>query len=124
MWTLKIKLGARPVVTPPLEKGDIDVYVEYVGRYLTFLGGEPSGDLDASHGGLQAKLEPKGLIALKPSPAEDKNVFVVTKATADKFKLVKISDLATITGRSSRWVARPSARRVRCASVASCPPTA
>ena len=47
---------------------------------------------------LRAALEPKGLTALEPAPAEDKNAFVVTKATADEFSLVKISDLATITG--------------------------
>ena len=92
--TRKFKLGAREVVAPALEKGDIDAYVEYVGSYLTFLKGTPSGDLEASLKDLQAKLAPLGLVALKPSPAEDKNAFVVTKETADKYNLAKISDLA------------------------------
>jgi osmoprotectant transport system substrate-binding protein len=94
----KFKLGAREVVAPALENGDIDAYVEYVGSYLTFLKGEPTSDLDETMTALRAALEPKGLTALEPAPAEDKNAFVVTKATADEFSLVKISDLASITG--------------------------
>ncbi len=96
--TKKFKLGTREVVAPALEKGDIDAYVEYVGSYLTFLGGQPTGDTAASMKDLQAKLEPKSLTAVDPpSPAEDKNAFVVTKETADKYKLAKISDLAAVT---------------------------
>ena len=94
----KFKLGAREVVAPALENGDIDAYVEYVGSYLTFLEGEPTSDLEETMTALRAALEPKGLTALEPAPAEDKNAFVVTKETADEFSLVKISDLATITG--------------------------
>ena len=71
---------------------------------------------------LQAALEPKGLTALEPAPAEDKNAFVVTKATADEFSLVKISDLATVTGTSCS-AARRSAPSARCASAASSRPT-
>ena len=35
---------------------------------------------------------------LTPSPAEDKDVVAVTKATADKYKLKTISDLAPARG--------------------------
>jgi osmoprotectant transport system substrate-binding protein len=94
--TRRFKLGAREVVAPALEKGDIDAYVEYVGSYLTFLQGTPTGDLESSLADLRAKLEPKGLVALQPAPAEDKNAFVVTKETADELKLAKISDLANV----------------------------
>ena len=95
--TRKFKLGAREVVAPALEKGDIDAYVEYVGSYLTFLGGTPTSDLQATVTDLRSKLQPKNLTALEPSPADDKNAFVVTKATADKYNLTKISDLANVT---------------------------
>ena len=43
---------------------------------------------------LNGYLQPKGLIALDPSPAQDQNAFAVLKATADKYKLVNLSDLA------------------------------
>jgi osmoprotectant transport system substrate-binding protein len=94
--TTKFKLGSREVVAPALEKGDIDVYPEYVGTYLTFLGGTPSSDLDKTVADLRAAAEPKGITVLDPSPAEDVNALVVTKATADKYSLVNISDLATV----------------------------
>ena len=95
--TRRFKLGAREVVAPALEKGDINAYVEYVGSYLTFLGGTPTNDLQSTVKDLRSTLEPKGLTALEPSPADDKNAFVVTKETADKYKLTKISDLAAVT---------------------------
>ena len=41
-----------------------------------------------------SQLTPVKLTALAYSPAQDVNGFVVTKATADKYKLVKLSDLA------------------------------
>ena len=44
--TTKFQLGSREVVAPALESGEIDVYPEYVGTYLTFLGGEATSDLD------------------------------------------------------------------------------
>jgi osmoprotectant transport system substrate-binding protein len=94
--TTKFKLGSREVVAPALEKGDIDVYPEYVGTYLTFLGGTPSSDLDKTVADLRAAAEPKGITVLDPSPAEDVNALVVTKATADKYSLVNISDLTSV----------------------------
>jgi osmoprotectant transport system substrate-binding protein len=92
----KFRLGTREVVAPALESGDIDVYAEYVGAYLTFLGGEPSGDLDASMEDLRTAAEAKGVSVLDPSPAEDKDGLVVTQETADEYGLESISDLATV----------------------------
>jgi osmoprotectant transport system substrate-binding protein len=94
--TTKFKLGSREVVAPALENGDIDVYPEYVGTYLTFLGGTATSDLDETVTALRAVAEPKGITVLEPSPAEDINALVVTKATADKYSLVNISDLTTV----------------------------
>lgn len=89
----KLKIGAREIVLPALEKGDIDLYPEYVGTLLTFLEGTPTTDVAKTVADLQAKLEPKGLKLLEPAEAEDKNGFAVTKATATKLGLKKLSDL-------------------------------
>ena len=94
--TTKFQLGSREVVAPALENGDIDVYPEYVGSYLTFLGGTPTSDLDETVTALRAAAEPKGITVLEPSPADDINALVVTKETADKYSLVNISDLTTV----------------------------
>jgi len=95
----RLNLGAREVVFPALEKGDIDLLPEYTGAALSFLDPEatavePQEVLTA----LRSKLEPKSLVALDPTPAEDKDAFAVTKETAEKYKLQKISDLEPVAG--------------------------
>ena len=97
--TVKDKLGAREVVFPALEKGEIDIVPEYVGTLLEFLAkpaSEATADVDASLGKLNDRLKAKNLVALEPADAIDANAIVVTKATADKHKLTKISDLANV----------------------------
>lgn len=89
----KLKIGARDIVLPALEKGDIDLYPEYVGTLLTHLEGTPTSDVDKTVSDLQAALKPKGIQALEPAEAEDKNGFAVTKATADKLDVTSLSDL-------------------------------
>ncbi|MBK9180038.1 MAG: glycine/betaine ABC transporter substrate-binding protein [Acidimicrobiales bacterium] len=95
--TRQFRLGSREVVNPALESGEVDVVPEYVGSLLTFLEGSPTSDLDQSLADLQAALESVGLVALTPSPAEDKNALVVTQETADEYGLTTISDLASVT---------------------------
>src|SRR5688572_16115367 len=89
----KLKIGSREIVLPALEKGDIDLYPEYVGTLLTFLKGTPTSDVDKTVSDLQAALKAKGLQVLEPAEAEDKNGFAVTKATADRLKITSLSDL-------------------------------
>src|SRR3954453_5280471 len=89
----KLKIGSREIVLPALEKGDIDLYPEYVGTLLTFLKGTPTSDVDKTVSDLQAALKPKNLQVLEPAEAEDKNGFAVTKATADRLKISTLSDL-------------------------------
>jgi osmoprotectant transport system substrate-binding protein len=89
----KLKIGSREIVLPALEKGDIDLYPEYVGTLLTFLEGTPTTDVDNTIADLQGKLAPKNLKILEPAEAQDKNGFAVTKATATKYGLKTLSDL-------------------------------
>ena len=74
----KANLGNREIVEPALASGQIDFYPGYaateLNTYLTGIGAK----------------------ALDPSPALDANAFAVTKATADKYHLAKISDLAPV----------------------------
>lgn len=93
----KFKLGSREVVAPALEQGQIDLYVEYVGAYLAYLGGTPTGNLESSLADLRAAAEAKGIVVFDPAPAEDKDGLAVTKETASTYGLAKISDLATVT---------------------------
>lgn len=94
----QLNIGTREIVLPALESGDIDLYPEYVGTVLTFLGGEPSPDLDESVEALRPLFEEMGVTVLEPSPAEDKNGFAVTEETAEEYDLETLSDLAPVAG--------------------------
>jgi osmoprotectant transport system substrate-binding protein len=90
----RLNLGAREVVFPALEKGEIDLLPEYNGSALSFLNPDATQTTaDEVNTALTPLLDGKGLVALEPSPAEDKDGFAVTKETADKYGLAKISDL-------------------------------
>ena len=102
---LKSGLGQREIYLPALEKGGrdngIDLVPEYVGTMLEFVNknaGEASGDLDRTVSKLREQLEPLGISVLTPSPAADQNAFAVTRATADRLKLTKLSDVAPVAG--------------------------
>ena len=98
----RLNLGAREVVFPALEKGDIDLLPEYNGSVLSFL--DPKATQTTSeevNTALAPLLDAKGLVALDQSPAEDKDGWAVTKETADKYGLAKVSDLK---GKASQLV--------------------
>lgn len=93
----KTNLGNREVVFPALQNGDIDIVAEYAATLLEFVNkgaGEATTDAATTVAKLKLRLAPLKLTALAPAPATDQNGFVVTKATADKYNLAKLSDLA------------------------------
>jgi osmoprotectant transport system substrate-binding protein len=97
------RLGNREIVEPALESGQIDLVPEYLATVEAFVAGKnntPSkatSDGAATQTALQALLTPKNLTVLDfAAQAVDTNGFVVTKATADKFKLTKMSDLQPV----------------------------
>ena len=97
----KFNLGSREIVAPALASGQIDMYPEYLASYLTFLTKDPtqaSSDPAKTYTKLQEAVKAKNITALQYAPAQDENGFVVTKATADKDKLTRISDLAALNG--------------------------
>lgn len=97
----KFNLGARDIVEPALESGEIDLYAEYAGTVLEYLNngaGEASGDAAATVDLLRQRFADRGVTVLDYAPAVDSNALVVTQATADKYGLTTISDLAPIAG--------------------------
>ena len=94
--TVKTKpnIGARPKYYPALKSGSLDLFPEYTGSILAFLDknatATSSGDVYAA----LAKALPSNLIELDQAEAQDSDAIVVTKQTADKYKLSTIADLA------------------------------
>ena len=92
----KLKIGSREIYFPALKNNQINFLPEYAGSLLTFLDAKnpATTDSEANATRLAALLKPLKLTLLERSSAEDINGFVVTKETADKYNLVKLSDLA------------------------------
>lgn len=93
--TFRTNLGAREIIEPALESGQLDLIPEYVGNYLNFIDAKVMGGLtlDQTVQQLSTDIGTKGLTILTPSNATDADSIAVTKATADKYHLVNISDL-------------------------------
>ncbi|MER5528855.1 ABC transporter substrate-binding protein [Streptomyces sp. NPDC002677] len=92
-------LGTREIVIPALKAGDIDLLPEYQGALLNYLAPK---DTSADPGTMQNALAialPSGLQVLPYGQAADSDCFVVTRATAQKYGLSSLADLAKQNGR-------------------------
>jgi osmoprotectant transport system substrate-binding protein len=94
--SFKDNIGPTEITYKALQNGDIDLYADYSGTLLTYLGGQPTGDRAETYTALQAKLSTTNITASQPAPAQDVNGFYVLKTTADKYKLTKVSDLTAV----------------------------
>jgi osmoprotectant transport system substrate-binding protein len=95
------EVGPREIVAPALVRGLLELVPEYAGTALTFLSlgtEEPTSDPDTTHEALSRSAAERGLAALAPSPAQDANAFVVTRETAERLGIERLSDLAPIAG--------------------------
>jgi osmoprotectant transport system substrate-binding protein len=97
-----LNAGPRELVQPALAEGLIDVVPEYAGSALAFLtlgALEGTASVSETHDALTRVVAPSGVIALAPAPAQDANAIVVTRATADRFGVRDVSDLAAVDSR-------------------------
>jgi osmoprotectant transport system substrate-binding protein len=90
----KLNIGSREKYYPALKSGSLDLFPEYSGTILTYLDKDATATTpDDVYTALKAAL-PSNLVALEKSDAQDSDAIVVTKATADKYGLKTIGDLA------------------------------
>jgi osmoprotectant transport system substrate-binding protein len=94
-------LRSREVSQSALESGQIDLKPEYLSSLLLFLDPtvEASSDPADVARRVSALLQPRGITVLKPSPAQDTNVFVANAKTAEEYHLTTMSSLAPVAGR-------------------------
>ncbi|GAC1366675.1 MAG: osmoprotectant ABC transporter substrate-binding protein [Actinomycetota bacterium] len=88
-------VGTRQILQPAIP-GEIQVAPEYVGSLLKYLHGAQSSDPVSETVQDNAILNPRGSTVLDASAANDTNAFVVTKETATKYHLAKVSDLKPV----------------------------
>jgi glycine betaine/choline ABC-type transport system substrate-binding protein len=92
--TKKLNIGSREKYIPGLQDGSIDLIPEYSGVLLQYFDkGATAASSDDVYSALQ-KAVPAKLTVLEQSQAQDADAIVVTKATADKYHLTSIADLA------------------------------
>jgi osmoprotectant transport system substrate-binding protein len=94
--TYKDNIGPSETVFPLLENGDIDLYGEFSGTFLTYLGGQPTSDSAEVFSKVEDELASKDIVAVGPASAQDVNAFYVLKKTADEYDLKTVSDLKAV----------------------------
>jgi osmoprotectant transport system substrate-binding protein len=110
---LKLNIGSREAYIPALQDGSIDLIPEYTGVLTQYFNKNAKAtDAEGVYTELKASL-PGTLTVLDKSAAEDKDAVVVTKATADKYSLKSIADLAgkskdLVLGGPPEWKTRPT----------------
>jgi len=93
------RVGSREVVQPALELGLIDLVPEYSGTMLSFVSlgaNTPTFDSWATMSELRAALEPRGMVALEPSNAQNRNSVIVMDSFAAEHGLWAVGDLAPL----------------------------
>jgi osmoprotectant transport system substrate-binding protein len=112
-------VGNRELYLPALERGEIQVFPEYLSTATEFINKQPevngpnapavaSGDVDATVAALQPLAQKVGLVFGTPSKATDQNAFAVTKAFADQLNVSTLSELASACGDGSLTLAGPT----------------
>lgn len=94
---LRLNLGNREVVAPALQQGAIDLYPGYAASEYGFGRSVPE-NMNAMEtvNALRSRLKAQGLTALRPSAAVNTNAFAVTRSTAERYNLKKLTDLAPV----------------------------
>ena len=90
-------LGPREVVDPALANGLVELVPEYAGSALEFfsLGRlAATSNPGAANEALAGSVAGRGLMVARPAPAQDANAIVVTAATAARYGLRSVADLA------------------------------
>jgi osmoprotectant transport system substrate-binding protein len=94
--TTKLNIGSRETYIPGLQDGSIDLIPEYSGVLLQYFDKSATQVSSADvYSALQTKV-PAKLTVLTQSTAQNKDSVTVTKATADKYNLKSLADLAPV----------------------------
>ena len=93
----KLDLGDEDMALAAVRRGDVDAYPEYTGTaLLSFFGKQPQDlprDPQDAYDEAKRGFAADGLVAFPPTPFTSSNEVAVTKGTAKKLGLQKISDL-------------------------------
>jgi osmoprotectant transport system substrate-binding protein len=114
----QLNLGDEKTALKALKGGEISAYPEYTGTILTSFFGKSADKLpkDPQAAYTQAKfsLGTEGITALPPTPFTSSNEVAVTKQTAAKYHLSKISDLSKVANKLTLYGSPECRQRLDC----------
>ncbi|MEU1429969.1 ABC transporter substrate-binding protein [Nocardia sp. NPDC005746] len=90
----KLNIGSREAYVPALKQCAIDLIPDYTGNLLQYLDKSSTATTPDEVNAALAKALGDQLAIGTPAPGEDSDAVVVTKATAEKWNLTSIADLA------------------------------
>ncbi|MFJ9367403.1 ABC transporter substrate-binding protein [Nocardia sp. NPDC101769] len=90
----KLNIGSREAYVPALKQCAITLIPDYTGNLLQYLDKSSTATTPDEVNAALAKALGDQLATGTPAPGEDSDAVVVTKATADKWNLTSIGDLA------------------------------
>ncbi len=95
----KLNIGSREAYIPGLKDGSIDLIPEYSGVLLQFFDKQATAVSSTDVFAALKTAVPSTLTVLEQSQAEDKDAIVVNSATAAKYHLKSIADLAPVASK-------------------------
>lgn len=95
----KLDIGERSVYWKALQDGSITFIPEYNGSILDYLSPKATAKSTADVTAALPAAIGASLTALTAAPAQDSDTITVTKATAAKYHLTSIGDLASVAGK-------------------------
>jgi osmoprotectant transport system substrate-binding protein len=97
---LKGDIGSTEIIDEALSIGSIDLYPEYTGVVLSEIAGERAEPISAqaTYARARAFQAGRGNMLTRATPFTDSNALAVTPATAERYGLHTIADLAKIPG--------------------------
>jgi osmoprotectant transport system substrate-binding protein len=114
----QLNLGDEKTALAALKSGEISAYPEYTGTILTSFFGKKAEDLPSDNQKAYAEakfsMATEGITALPPTPFVSSNEVGVTKATADKYGLTKISDLSKVASKLTLYGSPECRQRLDC----------
>jgi osmoprotectant transport system substrate-binding protein len=91
----QFRIGQRETYMPDVEAGKIDLFPEYSGPLLQYWDADATArSATAVHRALETAA-PDGVEVLPQSSATDEDVYVVTRAFADRYDVHSLADLAS-----------------------------
>ena len=101
--TTRPNIGSREIYYRALEDGSVQILPDYSGNLLLFADPEATAEsaeeiMDALPDALEQESPDANIGVLEPAEAESKDAMVVTQATAEKYGLESIEDMAEVCG--------------------------